>query len=112
MGYVKYNNMKIIKYLVIIIIIASLVATGYFLNTLNSPNSITDKITNFEVKEGWGSQKISQELKQAGLVRNYYVFEIYVWFKGLNSKLLPGNYALANNLTMPELAQILTRERD
>lgn len=100
---------KSVKVIILIAVIVTLAVGAYFVRILNSPNSDSAEWTSFVINEGWGSQKISQELEQAGLISNYYVFELYVWFKGLNSKLQPGNYSLANNLTMPEMAQILSR---
>jgi len=106
----RAKNMK--KKMSLIIIVVLFIAGGYFFyysQTLPAPNTNVGEVKNFTVQPGWGSQKISQELKKAGLIRDEYVFELYVWGKGLSSKLLPGNYALAKNLSIIEVAQILSR---
>ncbi|OGY45838.1 MAG: hypothetical protein A3J65_02885 [Candidatus Buchananbacteria bacterium RIFCSPHIGHO2_02_FULL_45_11b] len=100
---------KLIKYLILIIIPALLTAAGYYYYALNAPNSKSGEIKTFVIQPKQGSMVISRELKKAGLVKNWVVFELYVWAKGASSLLQPGEYDLPKNLTAKEIARILSR---
>jgi UPF0755 protein len=104
--------MRYIKYLIFLTLLSLAIYGGYFLYTLNTPNSDSQAIKNFTIQPKWGSVMISQELDRAGLIKNWVVFELYVWYRGTSSQLQPGNYDLKMNLTAKELAQILTRGAD
>jgi len=101
---------KTVKKLLIVLILVALIGGGgyYFFNALNTSNGSSSETKSFTVESGWGSQKISGELAKAGLINNAYVFELYVWVKGLSSKLLPGDYKIPQNLNIPQLAAMLS----
>lgn len=101
--------MKIIKYLILILILTIAGYGGYFFYTLNSPNTGSANIVKFTVQPKWGSMIVSQELKKAGLVRDWIVFELYIWQAGKSSSIQPGDYDLKNNYNIKEIVQILTR---
>lgn len=101
--------MKYTKYLILIIILALLTGIGYYFNTLNSSNSKSEEIKTFAIQPKQGSVAISRELKKEGLIKNWAVFELYVWSKGISSLLQPGEYDLPKNLTIKEIARILSR---
>ncbi|MFA6382658.1 MAG: endolytic transglycosylase MltG [Candidatus Buchananbacteria bacterium] len=90
----------------ILVILASWFFYLYILDTAISRDA---QLKEFIVEPGWGSTKISQELEKQGLISNSWVFELYVWFKGVSSKLQDGQYFLAKNLSIKEIAQILSR---
>lgn len=97
-----------IKKLTILILLIFLVVFLYYLYLINIPNSASREIKNFTVKLGWGSVEIASQLKQTGLIKNHYAFIIYVWQKGISSHLMSGDYDLAKNLNIKEVAQILS----
>jgi len=92
-----------------------LIGWFYYSYTLNTPLKSQDpkssfiETQTFAVQPGWGSTKISEELKAAGLIRNEYVFQLHVWRHGVDSKLQIGEYALSPTNNIKEIAQILSR---
>ncbi len=99
------SNKKIFLALILLLVFF---ATYYFyqLNRVNSDNPAEKQIT---IKAGQGSQEISYYLKEQGLIRSPLVFELYVWKKGISSRLQEGQYFLAQNLNIKQVAEILSR---
>lgn len=100
---------------VLILIIILLIGWFYYTYTLNTPIKSQDPASSyietqtFIVQPGWGSAKISKELKSAGLIRSAYIFQLHAWGHGIDSKLQIGEYALAVTSSIKEVAQILSR---
>jgi len=101
----KKKSPKIIIAIVIII----LIGWFWYSYTLNIPVSSSNETKEFKIESGWGSAKISEELKNAGLIRSLKVFQLYAWEKGMSSRLQDGEYFLSESLSIKEIAQILTR---
>jgi len=101
--------------ILLILVLVGFIAWFYYFYTLTTPLKAQDpkssfiETQTFAVQPGWGSTKISEELKTAGLIRNEYVFQLHVWRRGVDSKLQIGEYALSPTSNIKELAQILTR---
>ncbi|MFA6410211.1 MAG: endolytic transglycosylase MltG [Candidatus Buchananbacteria bacterium] len=102
-----------LKKVISLILLVGVLVTGgsvaYYFYDIDAPNSNNSNISKFIIPEGWGSTKISQELAKAGLVNNFIVFEMYVWLSGISSSLLPGEYDLAGNLSIRQVAKILSK---
>lgn len=62
----------------------------------------------FEIKKGEGNAEIAQGLQQQGLILNKIYFYYYVKSQGLINKMLPGIYKLSGNMTIPEIAHVIT----
>lgn len=116
----KNNNLELSKNKKnarIMIIIGSLVAfvciflalvAFYLQNTIISPNSDDNSTVNFIIESGQGGGVISKNLKKAGLIRDPYVFILYINFENLGDNLQAGEYVIPKNLNMPELVEIIT----
>lgn len=94
---------------ILILILIVLLGWFYYAYTLNTPVSSETRVRNFAIQSGWGSGKISKELKEADLIRNVYVFQLHVWRNRIDSKLQVGEYALSESLSIKDIAQILSR---
>ena len=105
----KKRRKKKARRLVILIIIIILSAGLYYFYSLNIPNSSSSQIETFVIKPGWGTIKISQELARAGLIRNILVFQLHSLFQGISGRLQDGEYFFSKNLSIKEIAQILSR---
>lgn len=68
----------------------------------NSENKI------FEIKKGEGNEKIAQNLKEKGLISQKIYFFYYVKFRGVSSKIMPGEYSLSGTMTIPEIVRVIT----
>jgi len=102
--------MKYIKFLVIIFVFLTAVLVGYFFYILNEPNSFSQDSKTFTIQPKWGSVIISQELENQGFIRNWVVFELYIWYQGSSGLLQPGNYDLKLNSNIKEIVRFLTRK--
>jgi len=95
--------------LLIILLVLVLAGWLYYDHSLNQPVTNNPKQREFKVEKGWGSTQISQELQKAGLIRSAWLFQFYTWQQGISSRLQDGEYFLAQNLSLKEIAQILSR---
>lgn len=105
----RRKKRKIKSKIFFIIAIVILLGWFYYTYTLNTPVSSDLARKTFIVQPGWGSTVISHELKDAGLIRNAYVFQLHVWRHGIDSKLQIGEYDLSTSINIKEIAQILNR---
>ena len=103
----KNNNAK--RRLILIGLIFILIGFIYYFTNLNSANSNNSAVKEFVVSSGQGSTQISHQLKDQGLIKSPLVFQFYTWRKGVSSKLQAGEYFLAENLNIKQIAQILSR---
>lgn len=83
------------------------------LNLMQSPDEIDwDNLDEgvFEIKKGQGVNAISQNLKDAGLIKNKFVFETWVWLKGLEGEFRAGKYEFEDTKDIESLVNILTKQ--
>ena len=78
---------KIIKFL----IFAAIVALIWFWWILSTGNGI-DGGRQFTIEAGQCVNEISQNLHEAGLIKNQFVFETLIWAKKAQSKVLALRY--------------------
>ncbi|MAF13944.1 MAG: hypothetical protein CMI53_03555 [Parcubacteria group bacterium] len=97
------------KKLILLAILVIFIGWFYYYYSANTPVSSSSEMIEFIVEPGWGSTKISQELKAKELIRSERVFQYYAWRTGLGSRLQDGEYFLNKNLNIKEIAQILSR---
>lgn len=72
------------------------------------PGKSGDKIS-FLITKGSGAEKIGNNLKEAGLIKSSLAFKIYLQVHGLATKVPPGEFELAGNLTLEELVAALLK---
>jgi UPF0755 protein len=70
----------------------------------------TDKI--FEIKKGEGNAEIASRLQSEGIVSGKIYFYYYLRTHNLADRILPGNYQLSGRLTIPEIAVVLTEQKN
>lgn len=66
----------------------------------------------FVIKKGDGNVEIANRLKEEGLISGKAYFYYYLRSRQLSEKIFPGEYELSGNLTIPEIAAIITLARD
>ncbi len=74
---------------------------------INRPAGQSDELVSFTIEPGETAAAVSAKLAQAGLIADADLFNLYMRYYGLDSKLEAGNFLLRANLTMPEVAQSL-----
>ncbi len=62
----------------------------------------------FEITSGQSLNRVATNLEEAGLIRNRTVFKYYCDFAGMGQKIQVGTYAIRKDMTMAEIAELLT----
>ncbi len=62
----------------------------------------------FEIKSGWGIDRIGQELSSSQLIRSRAAFKITVVTMGISNKVQAGYFRLSPNMSITEIAKSLT----
>ena len=62
----------------------------------------------FEVGSGESLNRVATNLEDAGLIRNRSVFKYYCDFAGMSQKIQVGSYAIRKDMSMNEIAELLT----
>lgn len=80
----------------------------FFVSTRPVTNTPTTA-QEFEIKSGWGIDRIGQELSNAKLIRSRAAFKITVVTFGISNRVQAGFFRLSPNMTITEIANSLTR---
>ena len=91
--------------ILIIVILSSILYLRY--QVYHSYGSFSGTKT-FEIIKGEGNAVVADKLQKEGLVSNKNYFYYYIRTHGFLNKFLPGQYSLNGQLTIPEIAVILT----
>ena len=70
------------------------------------PEDATEHV--FAITSGQSLSRVASNLESADLIRNRTVFKYYCDFAGMGQKIQVGEYALRKNMTMAEIADLLT----
>lgn len=92
-------------------IVLGILSTGYNYIKKNYFDPVNIQDTSeivFSVKSGASLSSVSAALQQQGLVRNKHVFKYYSDFQGLGQKIQAGEYVLSKNMTLNQIANILS----
>ncbi len=102
----KKKKRRIWKPLVMVAVLG-LAGYGYYHYLITTPISNESEAQSFVVEQGWGSTRISHELKDAGLIRSALAFQMFVWRDGIDSKLKDGEYFFDRSQSLMEIARFL-----
>jgi UPF0755 protein len=94
---------KLISWAIFLLII---IFGVWFLVVLLARNKIEQAQT-FVIAEGQGVNTISQDLKEAKLIKNQFVFETWLWAKRAETKVVAGVYSFPQNISIRQLVNIL-----
>ncbi len=78
---------------------------------INTPPSTSDEPVLFVVERGEPARSIAQRLQEVGLITDARLFELYLRYYGLSTRLEAGEFTLRRNMTMPEIARALQQAR-
>jgi len=99
---------------IIVLLIITAVAVGgffyfraqvYFSHGTQKQNSV------FEIKKGEGNTQIATNLQNKGIISNKIYFWFYLKTHDLLNKVYPGDYLLNGEMTIPEIAVIITNPK-
>ena len=77
----------------------------YFSHGVQSQNSL------FEIKKGEGNAQIAANLEDKGMIDGKIYFWLYMKTHGLLNQIYPGEYLLNGNMTIPEIAVVITNPK-
>jgi len=98
---------KVIKYLIVILIIAWSIASFILWRCVESSVSDSGADVLFTVLPGQSVEQISQNLQDADLIKSKLCFKIYIRQNNKQAKLQAGEYVLNPSLSIKEIADIL-----
>lgn len=94
-----------------LIIALTILFIGFFSWYFVSTRPVTNKqsgTVEFEIKSGWGIDRIGQELSNAQLIRSRAAFKITVVTMGISNKVQAGFFRLSPNMSITDIARSLT----
>lgn len=102
------------KIFVILILFVALSAACFFYFRYQVYHSKgSDKaIKMFKIEKGEKVESIAERLSEENIVTSKFQFYYYLKTNNLLSKILPGDYEIGGNMTIPEIASIITEERN
>lgn len=80
----------------------------YFRHQVYYGHGDKQAVTALEIRKGEGNGAVADSLEQKGLIVGKYQFYYYLYVSGQRNKLMPGNYLIGGNLTIPEIVHIIT----
>ena len=103
----------IFKFLITLFILLSipLVVVTIWVNQELRPVSSEAKEKIFVIKKDESVSSFSRRLHEEKLVRNTFIFRVYLKLSGLDEKIQAGSFKLSGNKSVEELAQLLTTGR-
>lgn len=109
--------LKRIKYILIVMIGFFICSWVWFTYQINIKPSKDEANIIFTIEAGEGTNQISDELYQNGLIKNKLAFETYAWFWGKEDEFIAGRHNLNKTMSVRRLTKLLTtkaepRERD
>jgi len=100
----------------IVVALAIIIGSFFYLNyRMNSSRSGIGETRPFEIIQGEGVTIVGKKLEEEKLIKNDLHFDLYVWWEGLkgnNVALLPGTYEISPNLTIPEIAYLISHGKE
>ncbi len=68
-------------------------------------------ILDFEIKEGQSSNIVAHNLKSENLIRNSFIFDIYMKLSGKYKKILPGKFKLSDSMSYAQISNIIIKKQ-
>lgn len=93
--------------ILLLVIIVSSVVAGYFFTEIFTSASDSSGSVLFTVEPGQGVNQISKNLMDKGLIRSRLFFELYVWLKGAENKIIAAEYKIPKNINIVNLVYLL-----
>ncbi len=104
------KNKKIFIALIIIIIL--IISLFYFQNQVNYSHGLNAETKNFKIEKGEGFLEIANRLQEEKLISHKFFFIYYLWKENIYGKITDGEYAINPQNTIPEIALIVTRQKE
>lgn len=78
-------------------------------SVIASPNSNSEEKKLVKIEEGQGTQEIAKNLEGAGVIKSDFIFVLYLKYQKMAAGIQAGEYEIPQNLTMIQLAEMITK---
>ncbi len=101
------------KKLIILLVIIMVIVGGffYFRTQVYFSHGAQTQSGVFEIQKGEGNAQIAANLQDKGIISNKIYFWFYLKTHNLLNKVYPGDYLLNGDMTIPEIAVIITNPK-
>lgn len=98
----------------VFIFILVLAAGGFFYlqNKMNFSHGDSSGEKDFTIEKGADALGIGENLESEGLISSSKLFVFYLWKQNLRGKIIAGDYVISPNLTIPEIAVLITTKKE
>lgn len=93
----------------VLILFSILFSVFYIDLAVKKPMSGSAEEISFTVEKGESTTEIGKNLEKTGLIKNSFIFLLYLKYKGQASEVQAGDYKLAKNLSMLQVMEVLTK---
>lgn len=100
------RKMRLLLLLVVLFATLFVIAFLWWKTALAAPSTNSEEIR-FTITRGSSAESIGKNLAEAGLIKSHFAFKLYLSANGLITKLPPGQFLIAQNLTLPEVVDVL-----
>lgn len=102
--------MKLRKKIIIVLVITLAIIGNFFYiyNQIYFSHGTRNSNKIFNIEKGEGNSSIAKNLKAEGIISQKIYFWLYLKSHNLMNKIYPGAYLLNGNLTIPEIATLIT----
>ncbi|MFH1392790.1 MAG: endolytic transglycosylase MltG [Patescibacteria group bacterium] len=98
---------KKFAYAILIFFVIAFAALFIFWWKIRTPLNISGEIRILKVEKGESAQTIAENLKNAGLIKNPFLFRLYVFLSLAQYDLKPGEYELSPKMSIRDIGDIL-----
>ncbi|MFB6226242.1 MAG: endolytic transglycosylase MltG [Candidatus Paceibacteria bacterium] len=101
--------MDFVKTIVSIFVFISVLGGWFIYSEIYSAQAQYEQAVTFEIQEDESIKEISKKLEKKGVIRSRWLFEKYLTFRGLDTKVRPGNFKVQPPITLARVAEALKR---
>lgn len=96
-----------IVYIILVFLVIVLVSLIIFWWQIRTPLNPTGEVKIFKVEKGDSAKVIAQNLEKAGLIKNPFLFRLYVFLALSQYSLKPGEYELSSKMPIRDIGDAL-----
>jgi len=101
------------KFIIILVIFLVIIASVfYFRHRVYYSHGQNKNTVIFSIEKGEGNGQIAKNLEKEKIISWQWYFYYYLRSHGMLNKILPGEYELSGNMTIPEIAQTITTKKE
>jgi len=98
-------------FLAVVVMLVSVAGLGYlyFQSQLQPINPSSQDAIEFTIETGESPTKVAERLESQNLIKNAFVFKVYLKIENLGTKIQAGDFLVRQSMSVSELANALTK---